>query len=39
MGGIMVIPDTDDRMEKLVHFFALTDMDLGQFYKIYCKLG
>jgi Ca2+-binding EF-hand superfamily protein len=38
MGAAMIIPEPDDRMEKLVDLFALTDIDLAIFYKCFSKL-
>lgn len=38
MGAALIIPESDDRMEKLVDLFALTDVDLALFYRLFAKL-
>ena len=35
----MVVPDNDERMDKLAHLFHLTDFDIGKFYRLFNKLG
>lgn len=39
MGAAMVVPETDDRIDKLVELFALTDYDLVIFYQSFKQLG
>ena len=39
MGGAMVVPDNDERMDRLAHLFHLTDFDIGKFYRLFNKLG
>ena len=39
MGIAMVVPENDDRMEKLTILFHLTELDVGMFYQIFSKLG
>lgn len=39
MGGAMVVPDNDERMDRLANLFHLTDFDIGKFYKLFNKLG
>jgi hypothetical protein len=39
MGGTMVVPETDPRMDRVIELFMLTDVDLAKFYKYFDKLG
>ena len=38
MGAAMIVPECDERMEKLVDLFMLSDKDLAKFYKCFDKL-
>ena len=39
MGQAMIVPENDDRMEKLTILFHLTELDVAQFYQIFAALG
>jgi Ca2+-binding EF-hand superfamily protein len=38
MGGAMIVPECDERMQKIVDLFMLTDSELARLYKCFDKL-